>query len=380
MTIERASAYVLLAALGAIQFSIAAGQILLALAGLGWLVSAVTSPPAGGARSRFRAPAFFLPLVLYAVWTLVATVFSRDPSISLAANKELLLLLVVPMTMGLLRGERAARALDVIISVGAAVAIVGVYQYTLLNYDTLGQRPQGTLSHYMTYSGVLMLLVCATAARLLFQPGKRTWPALIMPALLVALATTLSRNAWVGALVGIAVLLMLRDFRLMALLPVAAAAIVLLAPAEIVTRAYSMFDLKDPTNRDRIAMARAGAAMIDDEPLTGIGPDMVAHLYPQYRTEDAVEASVPHLHNVPLHIAAERGIPAVLLWGWFVVVAARDLFRMVRRDRSALAAAGLAAVAAMITAGLFEYNFGDSEFLVPFLALITLPFAAIRNE
>ena len=380
MTIERASAYVLLAALGAIQFSIAAGQILLAIAGLGWLVSTFTAPSAGGARSRFRAPAFFLPLVLYAVWTLVATVFSRNPSISLAANKELLLLLVIPMTMALLSGERAVRALDVLISVGAAVAIVGVYQYTLLSYDTLGQRPQGTLSHYMTYSGVLMLLVCATAARLLFQPGKRIWPALIMPALLVALATTLSRNAWVGALVGIAVLLMLRDFRLMALLPVAAAAIVVLAPAEIVTRAYSMFDLKDPTNRDRIAMARAGAAMIDDEPLTGIGPDMVAHLYPQYRTEDAVEASVPHLHNVPLHIAAERGIPAVLLWGWFVVVAARDLFRMVRRDRSALAAAGFAALVAMVTAGLFEYNFGDSEFLVPLLALLTLPFAAIRNQ
>jgi O-antigen ligase len=374
VTIRRASAFALLAALGAIQFSIAAGQILLALAGLGWLASSRTTSP------RFPTPAFFLPLVLYAAWTLVATVFSRDPGVSLMANKELLLFLVVPMIMSLLSGPRAARALDVLISVGALVAVVGVYQYTLLNYDTLGQRPQGTLSHYMTYSGVLMLLLCATAARLLFQRGNRIWPALIMPALLVALATTLSRNAWVGALVGIAVLLMLRDFRLMALLPVAAAAVVLLAPAEIVTRVYSVFDLKDPTNRDRIAMARAGGDMIEDAPLTGIGPDMVAELYPQYRTDDAVEASVPHLHNVPLHIAAERGIPAMLLWVWFVIVAGRDLVRLVRRERTALAAAGLAALVAMVTAGMFEYNFGDTEFLVPFLALITLPFAAIRDQ
>ncbi|MBA3950202.1 MAG: O-antigen ligase family protein [Acidobacteria bacterium] len=378
MTIARASAFALLAALGAIQFSIAAGQILLALAALGWLAS-FFSPAAAGER-RFAAPAFFAPLVLYAVWTLVATVFSRDPGVSLEANKELLLLLVVPMIMTLLAGDRAPRALDVLITVGALVAIVGVYQYTLLNYDTLGQRPKGTLSHYMTYSGVLMLLVCATAARLLFQPGQRIWPALIMPALLVALATTLSRNAWVGALVGIAVLLMLRDFRLMALLPVAAAAIVLFAPSEIVTRVYSVFDLKDPTNRDRIAMARAGGAMIEDSPLTGIGPDMVAEVYPQYRTDDAVEATVPHLHNVPLHIAAERGIPAVLLWVWFVVVAGRDLLRLARRERTALAAAGLAVLVAMVTAGMFEYNFGDTEVLVPFLALITLPFAAIRHE
>jgi len=378
--IERAAAFALLAALGAIQFSIAAGQILLALAGLGWLISLVTAGrPASGA-SRLPAPAFFVPLVLYAVWTLVATVFSRDPAISLAANKELLLLLVVPMTMRLLCGDRAARTLDVLISVGAAVAIVGVYQYALLNYDTLGQRPQGTLGHYMTYSGVLMLLVCATAARLLFQPGKRVWPALIMPALLVALAVTLSRNAYAGALAGVAVLLLLRDFRLIALLPVAAAAVIIFAPATIVTRVYSMFDLKDPTNRDRVAMAQAGMAMIDEEPLTGVGPDMVAHVYPQYRTDDAVNIEVPHLHNVPLQIAAERGIPALLLWLWFVVVAARDLFGRVRADRSALAAAGLAALVAMLTAGMFEYNFGDSEFLVPLLALLTLPFAAMAPD
>jgi O-antigen ligase len=379
VTIARAAAFALMAALAAIQFSIAAGQILLALAGIGWLVSAFSGPLAPGTR-RFTAPAFFLPLALYGVWTLVATVFSRDPAVSLAANKELLLYLVVPMTMALLGGARASRTLDVLISVGAAVAIIGVYQYTLLNYDTLGKRPEGTLSHYMTYSGVLMLLVCATAARLLFQRGNRTWPALIMPALLVALATTLSRNAWVGALAGVAVLLLMRDFRLIALVPVSAAAVIMLAPAPIVDRAYSMFDLKDPTNRDRIAMAQAGVAMIDDDPLTGIGPDMVAAVYPQYRTGDAVEVEVPHLHNVPLHIAAERGLPALLLWGWFVAVAGRDLFRLARRTRAALPAAGLAALVAMVAAGLFEYNFGDSEFLVPLLALLTLPFAKIGTD
>jgi len=44
-----------------------------------------------------------------------------------------------------------------------------------------------------------------------------------------------------------------------------------------------------------------------------------------------------------------------------------------------LAAAGLAAVAAMLAAGMFEYNFGDSEFLMLFLVLITLPFAATHR-
>jgi len=36
----------------------------------------------------------------------------------------------------------------------------------------------------------------------------------------------------------------------------------------------------------------------------------------------------------------------------------------------------VAAMVAMLVAGLFEYNFGDSEFLMLFLGLITLPWAA----
>jgi hypothetical protein len=45
-----------------------------------------------------------------------------------------------------------------------------------------------------------------------------------------------------------------------------------------------------------------------------------------------------------------------------------------------LAAMALASSAGMLAAGLFEYNFGDSEFLMLFLVLITLPFAAARSD
>jgi hypothetical protein len=34
----------------------------------------------------------------------------------------------------------------------------------------------------------------------------------------------------------------------------------------------------------------------------------------------------------------------------------------------------------MLGAGLFEHNFGDSEFLMLFLVMLTLPFAADRTD
>ena len=88
----------------------------------------------------------------------------------------------------------------------------------------------------------------------------------------------------------------------------------------------------------------------------------------------------PHLHNVPLQIAAERGLPALGMWLWFVSSALFGLFKLLGRTRHrVLVAAALGVFIAMLTAGLFEYNFGDSEFLMLFLVLVTLPFAADRD-
>jgi O-antigen ligase len=142
----------------------------------------------------------------------------------------------------------------------------------------------------------------------------------------------------------------------------------------------SMFDMKDPNIRDRVAMVNTGRAMIADHPLTGVGPGMVERTYTQYRDPNFVNATNPHLHNVPVQIAAERGLPALAAWLWFIVATSLALWRLFRGggDR-ALASAGLAAVVAMLGAGLFEYNFGDSEFLMLFLVLVTLPFAAATD-
>jgi O-antigen ligase len=112
----------------------------------------------------------------------------------------------------------------------------------------------------------------------------------------------------------------------------------------------------------------------------GVGPDQIERVYPRYRVPDAVKPTNPHLHNVPMQIAAERGLPALAAWIWFVVSAISGLFGLVKKARNkSLAAAALGGMAAMLAAGLTEYNFGDSEFLMLLLVMITLPFAANRD-
>jgi O-antigen ligase len=385
--LERAAYVSVLAFAASLQVSIAAAQILLGLTALLWLALVVTG------RERISGPPMFSPLAAYAGMSLVAAFLSIDPPKSLIDSKQLLLFVIVPIALRLLRGNRSFVAADIIVSVAALSAAIGIVQFGILKWDDLEQRPKGTFGMYMTYSGQLMLVACLAVARLLFSQRDRTWPMLVLPALVVALVTTASRNAWVGACTGVALLLLMRDLRLIGLLPVVAAVFIALAPAELTDRFYAMFQVNDArrqtatttasvqSNQDRIAMVRSGLRIVRDHPLTGVGPDMIMDVYPVYRDKDAVNQLNPHLHNVPLQIAAERGLPALAVWLWFIVVLVRDLLRQRRvAALSFLPNAALAIVAAMLAAGMFEYNFGDSEFLMLFLLLVTLPFAAAQPE
>jgi O-antigen ligase len=373
--LERVTVALLLCFVASLQISIAAANILLALMMVCWVAQIVQEKTAPD------VPRFFWPLVAYAAATLVISAFSLDPRTSFIDDKQLVLLVIVPAVYHIARGERAALVVDVIVSVGAASAAYGIIQYGLLHYDNLGRRPEGAMSHYMTYSGLLMLVICAAAARLIFGRRGRVWPALVMPALVVALALTLGRSAWIGASVAIALLLALKDLRLTVVLPVFIALLFAIAPGTVTKRVMSIFDVQEPSNQDRLAMIEIGARIVKDRPLTGVGPNMIPRVYAEYRPDYAINQVNPHLHNVPLQIAAERGLPALAIWLWFVIALLAAHVRLFRKEANKVpAAAAIAAVAAMLAAGLFEYNFGDSEFLMLFLVLVTLPFAAARGD
>src|SRR5205085_12053714 len=169
-----------------------------------------------------------------------------------------------------------------------------------------------------------------------------------------------------GTCAGVAFLgLMKGDFRLIAVVPMAAALFLVLAPPRITERVYSIFDPHDATRLDRVAMLHVGERMLAAYPLTGVGPTMVERRYREFLASDEDQHVNPHLHNVPMQIAAERGLPALAIWLWFIVTLGAGLLRKLRIPEARfLAATAIACIVAMMAAGMFEYNFGDSEFLM----------------
>ena len=314
-----------------------------------------------------------------AILTAASAVFSREPAVSARHLPGLSLLLLIPITMDLVDGPRKARTLVLTLAAsGTALALLGVWQF-LHGGDDLGNRIRATLSHYMTFSG--LATIAAGLLLGLALEGRGRWRlagiACVVP--LAAVLFTFTRGSYVGILAALLLYVAVRRPKGLLVLAPAILAVFLLSPPDIRQRIRSIGDLSDRTNRDRVAMAHAGMRIVGDYPVFGLGPDMVKLYYPLYRDPDAPRRTVPHLHNNVVQIAAASGVFAAaiyLAWiGLFLARAVAALRRETRPDLRALWAGALLAGAAICVAGLFEYNFGDTEVEMATLLVFALPFS-----
>jgi O-antigen ligase len=338
-----------------------------------------------------------LPMGFYLVFLTASILLSYEPRASLYSFGETFAFATLYLGPGLVRGERELRRLiDGVIVVAALLALRGLSEYLWMSFGELDQRIRGPFSHYMIFSGVLLTcdvllvtqMVCGRAAR---SPWR--WVALAL--INTALVGTMTRGAWLalgGALLCLLALYAAgrgrgkdgglparprhRGRRYAAVCALSLLAIFLLAPFRVLRRATSIFDLRDPSNYDRLCMLDAGLRMIAERPLTGLGPDMVDHRYEIYRQPTAPRYWVPHLHNSFLELAAERGLPSLAAYLWMMIAGARLAWRRYRAEgglagpRADLYLGSLLALLAFNLAGLFENDWGDA--VVKRLALFTL--------
>ncbi len=260
-------------------------------------------------------------------------------------------------------------------------------------------RPDGTLGHYMTYAGALMLAIPTLLVVREGFAGLRH--RIIALGAFGVLLLTMTRSAWIGCVVGLTVYVGSRlvpgiapDARgtqrrwalygvtLTVVTVVALLLVLSLAGPEVLyERGASIFSLDNPTNLDRLAMAATGLRIIRAHPVLGIGPGLMGRVYPAWRVDWAVQDNNPHLHNDALQIAAERGLLGLAMWLWLMAAIVVGAWRVLRYagpygEGGPEARAALGALAAFLTMGMFEYNFSDSEVLMILLFVGSLPFAA----
>jgi putative inorganic carbon (hco3(-)) transporter len=341
--------------------------------------------PAVDPDRRRELAALDLAVGFYVLVLLVAMAASYRPEVSLRAASEIFTLGTLVLAPRLVRGERdLRRVVDGLVVVGGLVALWGLAQY-LGDYGGLDRRIRGPFSHWMTFSGFLLLCDLLVAAQLLYRRRDRPWPAnawrlAALVAINLALFGSLTRSAWVGLVGALAVAAALRSPRRLLWAVPAALVFILLAPVPVLQRAWSIFDLSDRSNYDRLCMVEAGLRMVAERPLTGLGPEMIEERYPIYRSPTAPRYETPHLHNAFLQLAAERGLPGLAAYLLLVALAAGAAWRGYRREggragpRSDLWLGCLLALVAFNLAALFEHNWGDTEVQRLALFVMAIPF------
>lgn len=369
------------------QVSIAGSQILLAAA----LLATVISTPK---RKDYFLPGMrvFLPLCAFMVWTIIAALASPNILLGLTIIKRFYLYLLIPVVPMIVRLEgRTTVIYRALFAVAVISSLRGLGQLIADPNRDLLHRISGFMSQWMTYSGLLMLVLVLLAAYALCQ-GSRTllWVIPVIAFVSLALIFSQTRSTWMGAVAGIFVLVLLRRPRAIPGLLAMILVFYLLLPAPIKQRLRSGMDPADPNTRNRIELFETSFRLIKDNPWLGVGPRNVKYEALKYRGQNEFpDWMYQHMHNNFLQVAAETGIPGLILWLWLMTRLAWDALQTygraksgsypegeaVRKEILMVSCGALGAWAALLVAGMFEYNFGDSEVLTLFLFIVSAPYA-----
>jgi O-antigen ligase len=360
-----------------ISFSIAASHVLLSSATVVYLYWKFRHD------RRWPQLPILIPAMAFCYCVFLSAVFSIHPSNSLYNAKNLALFIILPILYDTVRDLDDIKLIfGVLIFAGVLSALYGLSQY-FASDDLLEQRLTSFMSHWMTFSGLLMILNVLLFSHLLFSKKHPVWFYPAFGIISLALLLSLTRNAWLGFLAAATVLIAMRKVRWIIAVPLVIAIVfvgsILIFPSAVAQRITNIFNPNETSNRDRILMIRSGWEIIKDYPITGVGINMIKDVYPQYRSPDSVFRNNQHLHNNVVQMAAENGILALVAWLWLIGKVLSDLIRWKRnemsREEQFMIHGTIGIVISLFVAGMFEYNFGDSEIKMLFLALITLPYA-----
>jgi O-antigen ligase len=370
----------------------ATSQILLGLAIASLLI----------ARDQWRRPPLVWPVALWMVWTLISLASSVDPRHGLPQVKKFYVWLFLFVVYSAFRTLPQIRTVTLALTAGATLsALWGFGQFVHMYRSTPrffyyvyvnGDRITGFVDHWMTFSALLMITLLMAGAMLLYSADRQLsgWliPALAIVAAGILLAFT--RSMWVGTIAGALWLLWWKNKWLVAAVPLLIGIVLLLNPLDVRERTFSAFSAKEgvlDSRAHRAALRRVGWEMIRAHPIVGVGPEQVGPQFMQYYPADLphpfpVAWYKEHLHNIYIHYAAERGLPALGILLWFLGRALFDFWTTLRRLPAQSEAhwvlhGAIAVIIAVMISGWTELTLGHSQVLEMFLAIVACGYIAI---
>jgi O-antigen ligase len=349
----------------------------------------------GDDRTRELGPLAW-PLAAFVAWSGVSLLWTddvREGAISFAAFYLPFTLLAV-FVARLPWSRRWVAALGVeLVGLGLVFAGIGVYQW--LTRDVFWNpkvivgnayapffRVNSVFWDPSIYGRFLVVAILVALVLVLYGAARRT--ALVAGAaialLWAGLVLSFSQSSFVALMVGVVAAAALAwRRRAIAVLAVASALLLTLGFAAPQVRSAILEDTEtglDKATSGRSKLLTEGAGLAADHPLAGVGHGSFKDAYAArvgLRGEDPGRAAS---HNTPVTVAAELGVPGILLFGWLVLTALVLPFRRASWSFSGRAslAFGLGLLAILVHSLFYDALFED-PFTWALLGLIALAYA-----
>jgi hypothetical protein len=391
-------------------FSISITQIAAGLGGLAWAIKTHLNH----AWKDQRWP-LAVPILLFSLACVVAVVDAYDVGYSYKSLKKLFEVLIFFWIINCVKTRQLRDSLSLVLILSTTFAgLLGIYQGWTSGVH-IGSRIEGTLSIYMTFAGILMMVSLLALARVCYMRPKETWLWPCIGIILTSLLLTLARQAWGGVFVGLIFFLFVSKRKYILVLLFSLFVNIFYFKEEIrkeiveielklskqssgvkqkdsgrvflhhlLFRIRGLLNGEDPTFRTRIALWTTGWEVFKDYPLTGCGFRCMDKLVSKYPDPTGYVNKLRGMHNNFIQLALDTGLFGLFTWVGIWLCFFLLLYRRAKAlngdiNESWVVVGSAAIVLAFLIGGLFETNFYDSEVAMTLYFLMALPFAGTQK-
>jgi O-antigen ligase len=351
----------------------------------------------GESGSRELGP-FAWPIALFVAWSGLALLWSPAAGGARAAGAKDLLFYVLPLALLAVSLARLPWRLrwvktlyGQLVAMALVFALLGVWQYLTRNiywnpkvkvdnaYAPVSwfYRVNSIFYDPSIYGRFLVVAIVASLILVLFERSKLAWvAAAAAAATMVGLVPSFSQSSFVAlAAAVIAGLVVLWRRRALAPLAIAAAALaaVSLGVPQLRHRILGHAGLSAATG-GRAPLVSHGIDLFVHHPLVGVGTGAFAAAYSK---ETGKSTKLAASHDAPITVAAETGLPGLLLLVWLLAAAFTVPFRSNRGEDATQRARlgfGLGLIAIVVHSLFYNALFEDPLFW----ALLALSAVALR--
>ena len=358
-----------------------------AIAFTGWLMDGLINK-----RWQLEWHPFFLPLIFYIAWNIIAALMSPRPWHSLLAvgDNEWPAAIMLLMFWTVRSDEVLKKIVFLFLGVSTLAMAYSVWQTFsgIELYRSMPLIPAGSLfrnvgfySFYLTFAAFAMTVFFLSGSMALQSRGRtRGIYAIVAVLAFAAVLGSFARSIWLSILVATPLLGFVRSRR-SGLIAVAGLLLVIvilmIAVPDLRERATTIID--PGQNQTRLNLWKTSLAIAGDFPFFGVGEDNFDFFFERYRVEGFYDTAT-HPHNDYLNILVSSGIPGLIAFMALWIIALRTGFQTVRgaadRHLSGIALGASLGLLGFLVGAFFQDYYGTFANCLGWWFMVGLIFAA----